>query len=150
MIVGDIGLTVCLKIKKLYHVFYRYFWNAILLKRYYNTYGKMITLYIALMYPIDWVFKKNVNQSIQNSLVFTILPGRIFSLWCWPILTTVLDRCKVDALSLPSVEKFLWMEDLELLLSKWKPCEFGLFNSKSSSSSSPSPAANDTCDLHSD
>ena len=95
---------------------------------------------------MDCVFKKNVSQSIQNSLVLIIIPGRMFSFWCWLIRTIVLDRWDEEwpvlVLSpVSSEEKFLWIESLLLVLSYWKPFEFGLFNSKSSSSSS-SPSIN--------
>ena len=151
MIIGDIGLTICLEIDDKSVVTLKkpvlFFWKP---DSYYIktiNYLKMtITLYMALMYPIDWVFKKNVNQSIQNSLVFIIFPGRIFSPWCWLICTTILDRCEETELSVPSVAKFLWMEDVDLLLSKWKPWDCGLFNSKSSSSS---PAVRYIRDLYS-
>ena len=96
------------------------------------------------MYPMDCVFKKNVSQSIQNSLVLIIIPGRMFSFWCWLIRTIVLDRWDEELFVLSLVsseEKFLWIESLLLVLSYWKPFEFGLFNSKSSSSSS-SPSIN--------
>ena len=103
----------------------------------------VLTLYIALMYPMDWVFKKNVSQRIQNSLVLIIFPGRIFSPWSWLIRTTILDRwlfwfALLSLLVFSSfAAKFLWMDDVLLLLSYWKPFVLGLLSSKSSSSSSP-------------
>ena len=98
------------------------------------------------------MFKKNVNQRIQNSLVLIIFPGRIFSPWSWLIRTTILDRLWFGRLLLSllllssDAEKFLWMDDVLLLLSYWKPFVLGLFSSRSSSSSSPKKAII-TCNL---